>query len=73
MLKSGSRMERRNRAMCEVCTRANQISAELGKTDIPADRLTAKALLMIAIDLLKVEIEEGFQRVIRRAQDAHLN
>ena len=59
--------------MCEVCARANEISAELDKTSIPADKLTAKALLMIAIDLLKVEIEEGFQRVIRRAQDSHLN
>jgi len=59
--------------MCEVCARANEISAKLDKTSIPADKLTAKALLMIAIDLLKAEFEKGFQRAIKRAQDAHLN
>ena len=59
--------------MCEVCARANEISAELDKTSIPADKLTAEALLMIAIDLLNAEFEKGFQRVIKRAQDAHLN
>jgi len=66
-------MERRSKTMCEVCARANEISAKLDKTSIPADKLTAKALLMIAIDLLKAEFEKGFQRVIKRAQDAHLN
>ena len=66
-------MEGRNRTMCEVCARANEISAELDKTSIPADKLTAEALLMIAIDLLNAEFEKGFQRVIKRAQNAHLN
>jgi hypothetical protein len=59
--------------MCEVCIRANQISAELDKTSIPADRLTAKAMLVIAIDLLKAEITKSLEQVTKKAQDAHFN
>ena len=59
--------------MCEVCTRVNEIAAELDKGAIPADKLTAEALLALAIYLIRSELEEGFQGGIKRAQDAHLN